>query len=440
MAIPSSSLELAFCWPQRTVRALCNIVGKSSLHQSALCSATSCSSFFSGIGSSDIAWKAIGAAVSACGLPFNLRTTFTCEKDEICQEALLAYSDGHLYEDLMDMMTSVSGLAEAASLEEKLRLVKRAAARTTARCCRCQARCDVRAADIDTSGSPCQDWSRAGLRRGAQGDRIHLLLLWMRWHRVMETPIIIHENVKGFDVSLVQSALGDMYHISHVEVGPESVGWPCCKRPRIYLALFHRRKIRLLCDPSWLFWQVTASLSTQLRVRDFLIASQDEVRQEGSCRAAGRLSWAAAAQGQCHPVTHYEQCRLRYYCDLWRQSYGTDPSAEPDLIFNLGDNPDGGWVTWSAPGSTGIHRTPTLRRKWTAQWLPSQSRWLTASERLASMAFPASPRLAMCYGLVGTFKLTRPQRHTLGNAMHLANVGVWQACGAASAILRGCSS
>ena len=256
----------------------------------------------------------------------------------------------------------------------------------------------------------------------------------------METPIIIHENVKGFDVSLVQSALGDMYHISHVEVGPESVGWPCCKRPRIYLALLHRRKIRLLCDPSWLFWQVTAGLSTQMRVRDLLIASRAEVCQEGPCRATGRLSWAAAAQGQCHPVTQYEQWRLRFYCDLWRQSYGTDPSAEPDLIFNLGDNPDGGWVTWSAPGGTGIHRMPTLRRKWTAQWMPSQSRWLSASERLASMAFPASPRLAMCYGLVGTFQLTWPQRHTLGNAMHLANVGVWQACVAASVILLGCSS
>ena len=441
----ASPLEISFQWPQRTVLALLDIVGEHNLRQSALCTATASTSFFSGIGSAEIAWQAIGAAMSACGLPFRLRATFTCEKDQVCQQVLLRYTACHVYTDLMDMMSTVPGHIESApGFGQKVRLSRSTAVRLTARCCRCQGRCFVRVGDIDTSGSPCQDWSRAGSRRGELGPRAHLLLLWVRWHRVMETPIIIHENVKGFDLSLLTALLGDMYRMSHVVVGPEHVGWPCCRRPRIYVALFHRRKVKLLCDPSWLFWQLSPRLRTFLRVRDCLIARVGEVFEEGQQRATSartRGPWAAAATGQCHPLTAFEDQRLTYYCKLWSRSFGTNPWLESDLIFNLGDNPDGGWVTWSAPGpSDSMHRVPTFRRKWTAQWLPSKNRWLTTSERCVCMGFPASTELAVCLGLVGQYQLSWHQRHTVGNAMHLANVGVWQACVAASAILLGCSS
>ena len=232
MATP---LEFAFQWPRRAVRALIDLLGANTLRQSALCTATTSTSFFSGIGSAEVAWQAIGAALSAYGLPFRLRAAFTCEKDQVCQQILLRSTDCHVYDDLMDMMSTVSGLIESRNLGHKYRLSLRVAVRSTARCCRCQRRCFVRPGDIDTSGSPCQDWSRAGSQRGAEGDRIHLLLLWARWHGVVETPIVIHENVLGFDLSLVRALFGDMYAMSHVVVGPEHAGWPCCKRPRIYI-------------------------------------------------------------------------------------------------------------------------------------------------------------------------------------------------------------
>ena len=152
------------------------------------------------------------------------------------------------------------------------------------------------------------------------------------------------------------------------------------------------------------------------------------------------LQYATEGRHYASPAS-YLFPSLSFSSKLWSRSFGTNPWLESDLIFNLGDNPDGGWVTWSAPGpSDSMHRVPTFRRKWTAQWLPSKNRWLTTSERCVCMGFPASTELAVCLGLVGQYQLSWHQRHTVGNAMHLANVGVWQACVAASAILLGCSS
>ena len=90
MALP---LETAFQWPLRTVRLLMDIVGESTVRQSALCTATTSTSFFSGIGSAEIAWTAIGEALQAFGLPFRMRPTFACEKDPVCQQLLLTYTD-----------------------------------------------------------------------------------------------------------------------------------------------------------------------------------------------------------------------------------------------------------------------------------------------------------------------------------------------------------
>lgn len=107
--------------------------------------------------------------------------------------------------------------------------------------------------DIDTSGSPCQDWSSAGHRRGLHGPSGPLLLAWIRWHRSQQTALIVHENVVGFDVSIFVRYLGDMYHVTSTVADPADVGWECCRRPRIYVALFHKEKIQLRpdeCEPS----------------------------------------------------------------------------------------------------------------------------------------------------------------------------------------------
>ena len=88
----------------------------------------------------------------------------------------------------------------------------------------------------------------------------------------------------------------------------------------------------------------------------------------------------------------------------------------------------------TSPGAR-PHRLPTFRRKWTVQWMPAHGRWMTQSERLVCMGFPSTEPLARVYGLGGKFQLPWACRNLLGNSMHVACMGVWQACVAACVVV-----
>lgn len=112
---------------------------------------------------------------------------------------------------------------------------------------------------------------------------------------------------------------------------------------------------------------------------------------------------------------------------------GTDPTAEEDLAFHLGDNPQT-HPNWTEPSyrATGLHRLPTFRSSYRPIWLPSRGRALSMDERLAALGFPVSEDLACCLGLSGRFHCPWGMRGLIGNTMHLANIGVFQACAAAA--------
>jgi hypothetical protein len=58
-------------------------------------------------------------------------------------------------------------------------------------------------------------------------------------------------------------------------------------------------------------------------------------------------------------------------------------------------------------------------------------------ERLAMMGFPAYPALAQLYGFQGSFSMPWDvAKNLVGNGMHVACVGVWQAVVAACVKLR----
>jgi hypothetical protein len=45
-----------------------------------------------------------------------------------------------------------------------------------------------------------------------------LLLTWLRQHALSKTPVIIHENVTGFDRNILEENMGSAYEIVHFEV------------------------------------------------------------------------------------------------------------------------------------------------------------------------------------------------------------------------------
>jgi hypothetical protein len=85
------------------------------------------------------------------------------------------------------------------------------------------------------AGSPCLDHSKAGLRRGVEGPSGILLAAWARYHLLLGTPVLIHENVLGFPVSILVELMASSYNhrvlIAHTEdclMGSyRQTGWHC---------------------------------------------------------------------------------------------------------------------------------------------------------------------------------------------------------------------
>ena len=439
------AIQGCFLWPQKTVDFLLLEMGQEQLSLSALCTMSSSSSFFSGIGTAELAWQVIGNALRARGVPFHMRNEFVCEKDGDCQSLLLKQPVQHVFSDICGAVPLLVDMDEGATFEHKLNAIMASPICTTVWCLRCSQYCFMGPSQVDTSGSPCQDFSRAGLQLGRNGGRIHLVLIWIRWHMVWETPVIIHENVPQFDLDIIMSMMSNTYHVFAVECSPEDVGFSICRRTRMYVAMLHRNKLRVLFNPEIMFRRLCAVLwvcSTSLD--QALLADLDEIRNEevalatergigvrprhaviwettvhseagdiekgfvaraavpnvvgsGSvARVAGTGSEARVAgygsmvgiaglSSLVYLLTEGEQQRLAAYEERWRKTFGTDPSMHAGLVFNLGDNPEAGWLSWSAPSqSRSVFCLPTLRRRWTVQWWPAQKRWITIGERLVS--------------------------------------------------------
>ena len=89
---------------------------------------------------------------------------------------------------------------------------------------------------LDVSGSPCPPWSTAR-RRSLVAPQEHpdtlLLLVWARVLREDRPYMAVHENVMGFQVSVMTDLVGDLYDIRVCCVGPEQVGFSIIRRPRL---------------------------------------------------------------------------------------------------------------------------------------------------------------------------------------------------------------
>ena len=468
-------------------------------------------------------------------------TRFLCAKNQDCLNLLLRQSRGssHIFTDICDAAPLLAEFQPDATFAQKNTAIQATSICTSAWCLACKCYCPWGPTQVDTSWSPCQDFSRLGNREGRGGSRIHLLLLWIRWHLVWQTPLVIHENVPEFDLEIIEENMSKDYHIFSVFCGPGDVGFAFCRRPRMYLAMTHKRKTRVHHNPVQCFWALCGSLTSQRSTLEtMIVASPQEVRQDQEFLAADRkvrpLPWfgpirpgvrhrqgpigrpgALASSGfvdhssglvgrsveaerhgavigplglegrpsepgvldamlgqagsegrpsvpgtlhglvvcsgsvgghpnpgaqtasSWHLLSRSERAHLREYMELWRQTHGTDPEAEPALVVNLGDNPGSGFCGWSAPTSRRSGFVlPVLRKGWTAMWLPSAGRWLSMGERLAVMGFPAYPAMAPLYGLQVPFSVPwKVAKHAVGNAMHVANVGVWQAVVAACVTL-----
>ena len=170
-----------------------------------------------------------------------------------------------------------------------------------------------------------------------------------------------------------------------------------------------------------------------------LCGSAADVREDSYhmswCR--GHLHNLELCERTCiHPqrlLNSSEQQRLRDYIAGWQRSEEVSCPFR-DLICHLGDSPGTGWWTWSAHSS----RIPTIRRSCGIFWTCATGRQVFLKELYSAMGFPAFPHLAAA-AQVPTFQVWRPgltHKHmlqALGNAQHVANIGVFATCAMACA-------
>ncbi len=68
--------------------------------------------------------------------------------------------------------------------------------------------------------------------------RFLIVFCWCKYHEIIGTPLLIHENVRGFPETWARLLL-QSYHIIVLEVSPGDVGFKMVRRPRQYLCCIH---------------------------------------------------------------------------------------------------------------------------------------------------------------------------------------------------------
>lgn len=339
------------------------------------------------------------------------------DRDARCQAALIQHAraagmaTSHIFMDLLELASAVNLAGGGLVL---------------GRCCLHGQWCEVQPCHMDVTGTPCQDFAPTGKRLGVHGPQWPVFLAWVAVILSQCPSIVVHENVPQFPAGLLQHFLGHAYLVYTLLVDCEAVGFRLISRKRRYTILYHRLKVAVMFDPAAVYSQMIKQLSpilhaTAWHISDCFLANTAELVTEISDLCAARnVAPCSALNDMTLLLTAGEKQRLVHYLRLWAQRFGLPAHCFSWAVFNLGDNPDAGYVTWS--GSSG--RLPSLRTHGTKYWCPFLGRWLTTRELLACMGLPVYPALAASAGVAMVhIPTTAAARHMLGNMMHLASAG-----------------
>lgn len=147
------------------------------------------------------------------------------DKDIRCINHLRAqlHSDSsHLFGDIFDFIRGVDIVASRAmQLHAQFNVwCQRAYVCGSAYCHRHKKVCHLVSPHIDVSGTPCTDFSSAGLRAGVEGPTLPIFMVWACVVLALGIPVVLHENVVLFPVGLLEGILGHVYHVYSFELHP----------------------------------------------------------------------------------------------------------------------------------------------------------------------------------------------------------------------------
>ena len=416
-----------FAWPRVALETAMAVLGEGRWSGSCLFAkpALCVSTHFSGVGSTEISIQMLSSwSAHVARMPLGLRHGWMCEKVKGLQWLLQARLPGHcvfknILDRLVDLDDGMRVSTGAVDFERSRAAIVASRVSSHAQCATHGCLCKVEHVDIDISGSSCKPWSRARVARNGER-RSHtdviLLLAWCRVIREDRPMIAIHENVRGFDVSLLVDLLGDLYKIVTLAVEPKDVGFSFVRRPRVCSVLTSRMRIQRIFQVEHMYAAISQKLTRCLAdIPDCFLATAEE-----------KLAAESAARAKCgvEPIVKPPRCWRYLLTPLQAarlESHEAHGSRGPSDVGTCYVD-----LTQSLEFARPTLHVPTLRRCSHLIWSWKHSRWLLPSELALLMGFPMKSMCASASG-VATDALTLAELlaepKAFGNAMHVANIG-----------------
>ena len=420
----ATSFAKRFTWPHAILWLLQQRLGPNGLQASLLGRRMTVSTHFSGIGAAEKAMSMLQQVFHLFGLfAAPLVSVFACDCSPGTWPILFASLPGQcVFKNIKDLCPLPPSLSSGeVDFHQMRHAVLQSFRMSEMECARHGQACRPCHSDGNVSGSPCPPWSSSGLRRGRRDARTALLLIWMMWVLAAMPLWAIHENVKGFDTSLLEEFLGVHYLIFHIYTSPADVGFGFIRRPRIFSVILRRGAVVVLHDIVATYRGVCSALRSmqgRLAPAEIFFATEPALLREENAKRQSRklpplrecsLDWS-------YLLTDAQAGRIPDYTTLWQRCRQSRPEEDDKCIFDLSQNPLKRPAMSSATGSL-----PCLRHNGNILWSPKRRRWLLPVECGSLMGFPMADEFASVLGWPADENAYTMRQ--LGNAMHVANVG-----------------
>lgn len=433
---PLNGMPSCFRWASRLWLALKDVFGEDRVISYLFNSKApiQLSSHFSGLGTLEVALGQLAAAGwGVMRAQLRVQASHACEKSPFCRRVISKRTNNCLFQDILDRLSGLepSELCSNGQLDyaQAADAVKSAAVRVLAvgRCMTHGAWCTAGQVTGDVSGSPCTPWSRAAgdKRLGRHHPSVLLLLAWCAIMRSTKPPFALHENVCGFDSAVLSEMLGDLYDIQVLVVSPDQAGFLMIRRPRrYYFLVLHPLAGR------------TCAAEAYVRVCDLMARSCDQVSEpvcwafrasaqellaeENAARKLRGLDSLAEHAGPStdwtYLLTEHQRGTLEAHREHYTAQHGADPAQDECCTVDLSQ---------SAKRQRSVSRgtLATFRRNSGRIWSTARRRWLTPNERAACMGYAVYGELAAAAGVKVDTAIEHGPLYSIGNAMHVANLG-----------------
>ena len=404
------------------------------------------STAFSGVGTGELAMRALAQAFAKLGLAIEVRDVFAVEKSVSCQEELLsvlhpeAIIDGGpcIFGDIMQLLPrkvlKTLRVSIASTQPEALRkLVMTSRLNRELWCVARGRKCLLRHSDYHLAGTPCVEASRMGTK--SRGWALLVFYTWAAMILLLLPMLVIHENVPEFGTADLEQALGSAYVIvARVLLCPSDLGW-AIRRPRQFCLLARRTLVKIPRALTqdyvdrlavWLLYRKRSygwtehfwmeSSDPELLLEEAWALGRKAVKHRRAMIASGvdahcddMLSWASL-------LTPRERERVEHYKFILPGEVA-DLHQEADQKAIVSKNGELGTVV----KSVGL------------MWSGIMGRWLARKELLAAMGFPitlehvtANSGVASSFSIGCTPPVTRShhsQGEACGNAFHMNAIG-----------------